>query len=86
MSKHGQHILACSCLYLANKFRKIHPSWTQKQAFETSLNEEDLRKCAKAACQTVRNAQDSNLCAAKKKYSKPEYMSISLQPELKTNS
>lgn len=30
MSKHGQHILACSCLYLANKFRKIHPSWTQK--------------------------------------------------------
>ena len=81
MSKYGQNTLACAALYLAQKFRMAEETWSQNLVLETQFNEQDLRKCAKAICLTVRNAQTGTLSAVRKKYARKEYMCISLLPE-----
>ena len=87
MAVHSQHMLACSALYLANKFRRTKDeAWSENLIIETQFQEIDLRKCAKAICITLKKSHNSNLKAIKKKYSHKEFGEVSKQPEQNCNN
>lgn len=83
MVSYTQHMLACSALYLAKRFRKLEEPWPAQLAEASGLQEAQLKICTKNMCLFLRKSRkETQLGAVKRKFATEEFDCVALLPEL----
>jgi len=78
MIKYSASIIACSCAYITMKFFNFKDYNLIYTPFFCSGNSPNLIKdCARELCYMIDNSSEYNLTAAKRKFSKKEFMEVS---------
>ncbi len=77
MLKYEPNLLAASALYLSNKILKKNQSWNEILEKNSTLNENELRTCAKDLFLLLQNTEKGSLQAVKRKYSDSKFLSVS---------
>ena len=86
ISQFSQHMIACSALYLANRYARKDMPWSACLATATKLKELDLRICTKIICIHLKKTKKSTkLTSVKRKFSAEEFYSVAQLPELRNS-
>lgn len=85
-TRFSQNIIACSALFLANKFTLKPDCWSVDLEKISGTKLSDLRSCARTMCLHLRKSRKSNkLTSARRKFSGKEYLSVAIPLQLNKN-
>lgn len=76
MLSYNPSLIACSAIYLVNKFKKKCP-WIPCVAKNTKYEEKDLGNCSRDIYLLLQNADKSNLQAIRRKFAGEKYQEVS---------
>lgn len=77
MISYSSSLMACSALYIINKFQKKSDLWPENISFSAQYSENELRQCSKEMLLILQNVEKCNLQAVKRKFSLPKFLEIS---------
>lgn len=85
LCQYSQHVIACSALYLANRFRNKQVLWSKEVEQASGLREKDLKACTKTMCFHLKKQKRQNeMTAVRRKFATEEFFCVSSLAEIRS--